>query len=42
MNESTKNNKRRKVLIGMTAAFGAAGIPFAATPFIAACKSGYF
>ena len=36
MTESTKNNNRRKVLIGMTAAFGAAGIPFAATPFIAA------
>ena len=36
MTESNKNNKSRKVLIGMTAAFGAAGIPFAATPFIAA------
>ena len=34
MSESNKNNKRRKVLIGMTAAFGAAGIPFAATPLV--------
>ena len=29
-----KLTTRRKVLIGMTATVGAAGIPFAATPFI--------
>jgi ubiquinol-cytochrome c reductase iron-sulfur subunit len=33
---SNPNTTRRKVLIGMTAAVGAAGIPFAATPFISA------
>ncbi|MEK9649583.1 MAG: ubiquinol-cytochrome c reductase iron-sulfur subunit [Gammaproteobacteria bacterium] len=33
---SSPNTTRRKVLIGMTAAVGAAGLPFAVTPFIAA------
>ena len=31
-----KDNTRRKVLIGLTSAVGLSGIPFAATPFIAA------
>ena len=31
-----KLNTRRKVLIGMTAAVGAAGVPFAAVPFLSA------
>ena len=31
-----KNKTRRKVLIGLTSAVGLSGIPFAATPFIAA------
>lgn len=35
MSNST-NKTRRKVLIGLTASVGAAGLPFAATPFIAA------
>jgi ubiquinol-cytochrome c reductase iron-sulfur subunit len=34
MEEKEKINLRRKVLIGMTAAVGAAGVPFAAVPFI--------
>lgn len=33
---SDPNTTRRKVLIGMTAAVGAAGVPFAVTPFISA------
>ena len=31
-----KDKTRRKVLIGLTSAVGLSGIPFAATPFIAA------
>ena len=31
-----KNKTRRKVLIGLTSAVGLSGVPFAATPFIAA------
>jgi len=31
-----KLTTRRKVLIGMTAGFGAAGVPFAAVPFLSA------
>jgi ubiquinol-cytochrome c reductase iron-sulfur subunit len=31
-----KDKTRRKVLIGLTSAIGLSGIPFAATPFIAA------
>ena len=31
-----KLNSRRKVLIGMTAAVGASGVPFAAVPFLSA------
>ena len=31
-----KDKTRRKVLIGLTSAFGLSGLPFAATPFIAA------
>ena len=31
-----KDNTRRKVLIGLTSAVGLSGLPFAATPFIAA------
>ena len=33
---SDPNTTRRKVLIGITAAVGAAGVPFAVTPFISA------
>ena len=31
-----KDKTRRKVLIGLTSAIGLSGVPFAATPFIAA------
>ena len=31
-----KDKTRRKVLIGLTSAVGLSGLPFAATPFIAA------
>ena len=31
-----KDNTRRKVLIGLTSAVGLSGVPFVATPFIAA------